>query len=35
MTGIVGFCGLAVTIDLLPFLVTENLGLQTDFSGIG
>ena len=33
MNGIVGFCVLVATVDLLPFLLTEYLEMQADFSG--
>ena len=34
MTEIVGFYGLTVTVDLLPFLLIANFGMWADFSGI-
>ena len=35
MTGIIGVYDLRVMVDLLPFLLTENLAKWADFSGTG
>ena len=34
ISGIVGFYGLTVMVDLLPLLLTKNLKMWADFSGI-